>query len=115
MKKIILVFLMVLFGLIVLPNILLADYSSWWYSQRNTEWADSTLGDSNYSGYSPLLTIGDYGCALSCIAMLYAGETNSEAITPGELDVWCESNDGYSYLQYPQGSTYYPGLYPAVA
>ena len=92
------------------------DYSFWWYSQRDPEWADSTLGDPNHNGYSPLLTIGGYGCALTCIAVLYKGEASSQSINPYNLDVWCDTydNNGYFYLQYPQGNPNYPGLYPAV-
>ncbi len=58
------------------------------YSQRDNNWKNTILGHSKTS------TIGDYGCHLTCVSMLYAkwGYSN---MNPTQLNNWAKSNNGF--------------------
>lgn len=52
------------------------------YSQRDPRWADQKLGKSES-------TIGDFGCTVSAIGMLFDK-------TPEAMNLWLKSNDGFT-------------------
>jgi hypothetical protein len=68
-----------------------------WYSQRNSSWKDVRLGSTAHTVSS--CTIGNYGCAMTCGAMLSQMETGGDAstITPKDLNSWLINHGGYQY------------------
>jgi hypothetical protein len=68
-----------------------------WYSQRNSSWKDVRLGSTAHTVSS--CTIGNYGCAMTCGAMLNQMETGGDAstVTPKDLNTWLINNGGYQY------------------
>ncbi|MDR3559607.1 MAG: C39 family peptidase [Candidatus Pacebacteria bacterium] len=51
--------------------------TSWYYSQRDSRWADQRIGNSDS-------LMGDYGCAVTSIAMVFTDLGSS--INPGKMD-----------------------------
>ncbi len=61
-----------------------------WYSQRDPLWSNDLMGNSD-------CTLGLFGCATTCMAMLHQAEVSgsSNTVTPGTLNAWLGSNGGY--------------------
>ncbi|MGD9549216.1 MAG: Ser-Thr-rich GPI-anchored membrane family protein [Candidatus Krumholzibacteriia bacterium] len=58
------------------------------YSQRDPLWSDESMGGT--------CTIGDLGCAMTCVAMLLSWEDgDSKDPDPSELNTWLRANGGY--------------------
>ncbi|KPA18598.1 secreted protein containing Peptidase, archaeal and bacterial, partial [Candidatus Magnetomorum sp. HK-1] len=70
-----------------------------WYSQRNSSWKDVRLGSTAHTVSS--CTIGNYGCAMTCGAMLCQIETGGDTstVTPKNLNTWLISTGGYQYSE----------------
>jgi hypothetical protein len=67
--------------------------SSWFFSQNDVKWAGDKLGTVQ----TPLQTIGEYGCAVTCAAMVL--KSYGMDVDPARLNQWLSSNNnqGYSY------------------
>lgn len=60
------------------------------YSQQNAAWSSGVLCPTSYS-------VGNYGCAMTCMAMLMGTTTT---VTPGTLNTYLCNNGGYNSLGY---------------
>ena len=73
-----------------------ASWDNYWYSQRDSRWANTKMGNSTPSND----TIGNYGCALTCVAILNQVEKNGSTsdVNPATLNTWLTSTTGgYAY------------------
>lgn len=58
------------------------------YRQGDPRWANQELGVSD-------VTIGGYGCAISCVAMVDSKFDPANPWNPGQVDEWFTKHDGY--------------------
>ena len=74
-----------------------SDMPIGWYSQRDNSWKDIRLGSESQTATD--CTIGNYGCAMTCGAMLNHIEIggDSSEVTPNDLNTWLINNNGYQY------------------
>ncbi|MDA3832808.1 MAG: hypothetical protein PF495_05370, partial [Spirochaetales bacterium] len=73
-----------------------ASWDNYWHSQCDSRWANTKMGNSTPSDD----TIGKYGCALTCVAILHQVEKNgsSSDVTPATLNTWLtNTSGGYAY------------------
>lgn len=64
--------------------------TSWYYSQKDSRWGNSRIGQSSYR-------IKDYGCALTSVSMIFS--YYGEKITPGEITK--ERIFDYAMIEWP--------------
>jgi Leucine-rich repeat (LRR) protein len=77
-----------------------------WYSQRDENWAGDRLGSESQTASD--CTIGEYGCAMTCGAMLNQMEISGDSaeVTPKSFNQWLIDNEGYAYNEYPPNGFY---------
>jgi len=67
-----------------------------WYSQRDPAWASNRLGSTSQTVSN--CTIGNYGCAMTSVAMLLQQESSdATSVTPASLNTYLTNNSGYQY------------------
>jgi len=67
-----------------------------WYSQRDPAWASNRLGSTAQTVSN--CTIGNYGCAMTSVAMLLQQESSdATSVTPASLNTYLTNNSGYQY------------------
>jgi Leucine-rich repeat (LRR) protein len=68
-----------------------------WYSQRDEGWGGDRLGSESETAAD--CTIGKYGCAMTCGAMLNQMEISGDSVDvdPNTLNTWLTNNGGYQY------------------
>lgn len=71
----------------LLPTPVHAGTTVPFFSQRDFRWADDYMGSSGGQ-------IKDYGCAMTCTAMLL--EHYGKNTDPGQLNAWLSANGGYT-------------------
>jgi Peptidase_C39 like family len=114
LKKVITFSMITILFMIIISNAVNASYvnlSVPIYKQGDSRWSEDKLGTTS-------LTIKDYGCAITCIAMVfkyYGIQTD-----PKDLNIWLKQNDGYDsdgkvYWSKATGKSRgiirYPGVY----
>jgi hypothetical protein len=60
-----------------------------WFSQNDSRWKKTKLGNSRSS-------IGSSGCVVSCLSMLLNAEASNPRVTPDRLNEWLRKNGGFA-------------------